>query len=259
MKRIRLRWVFLLALVFIYLPVLVLMIYSFNDSRFAMNWQGFTLKWYGILFSSPETALALKNTLIVSITATIVSTVLGTLFAIGMHLYPFPVKRFIEPLFLLPIIIPDIIMAIALLAFYVFVQLSLGHLSIIIAHITFQISFIAFVVKSRMQDFPKNILEAAQDLGANQWHVFTKIIFPLVRPGIVAGALIAFTLSVDDFLITYFTAGAGSSTLPIRIYSMVKRGVTPDVNALSTMILLVTLVLLYLGIRLQRTESRRSG
>jgi spermidine/putrescine transport system permease protein len=238
-----------LVLVFLYLPVVILIVFSFNDSRFALEWKGFTLRWYNLLLHSPETGLALKNTLIVSLASTTISTLLGTLLGIGLHLYRFPGKRALELIFYLPVIIPDIIMAIALLAFYVILHISLGVLSIILAHVAFQVSFVALVVRSRMQNFSTNVIEAARDLGAGHTRVLTEIILPLVKPGIVAGALIAFTLSVDDFLITYFTAGVGSSTLPIRIYSMVKRGVTPDVNALSTLVLLFTFVTLYLGLK----------
>jgi spermidine/putrescine transport system permease protein len=252
MTRLNFKWAFVLGIVFIYLPVLILVIYSFNDSRFAVTWQGFTFKWYLLLWEKPEVIRAVRNTLWIAFSSTFVATILGTLLAFGLKLYPFPGKKFIQPLMLLPIIIPDIIMAISLLAFYVFLNFSLGQLSIILAHITFQIAYVALVVGSRFQDFPDNIIEAAQDLGAGQKDIIVKILLPLTKPAILAGALIAFTLSVDDFLITYFTAGAGSSTLPIQIYSMVKRGVTPDINALSTLILLVTLLLLYLGISLQK-------
>lgn len=250
MNTLERRVILYFALIFLYLPAIVLVVYSFNDSRLMLTWQGFTLKWYVQLFTSPETGAALKNTLLVSLSATAVSVVLGALLGIGMHLYEFPGKRLIEALFYLPIIIPDIIMAIALLAFYVVVNLTLGYLSIILAHVAFQISFIAFVVKSRMQDFPHSVIEAARDLGATPFQALYRVILPLARPGVIAGALIAFTLSVDDFLITYFTAGVGTSTLPLRIYAMVKRGVTPDINALSTLILLATLALLYAGLKI---------
>jgi len=238
-----------LVLVFLYLPVVILIVFSFNNSRFSLEWNGFTLRWYNLLLHSPETGLALENTIIVSLASTIISTILGTLLGIGLHLYRFPGKRALELLFYLPIIIPDIIMAIALLFFYFILHITLGLFSIILAHVAFQVSFVALVVRSRMQNFCTEIIEAARDLGASHTRVLTRIIFPLAKPGIAAGALIAFTLSVDDFLITYFTAGVGSSTLPIRIYSMVKRGVTPDINALSTLVLLFTFLTLYLGLK----------
>jgi len=196
------------VLVFFYLPVLVLAVYSFNDARFAMEWQGFTLRWYGQVFRSPEVALAVQNSLIVSLSSTAVATVLGTLLGIGLHLRYFRGRRLVDALVYLPVIAPDLIMGVALMAFYVVVHLTLGHLSIILAHVSFQISFVALVVRARLQSFPPELLEAARDLGAGPFLTLRRVIVPLSLPGIAGGALIAFTLSIDDFLITYFTAGA---------------------------------------------------
>lgn len=247
----------LLALVvaFFYLPILVLAIYSFNESRFGMAWEGFTLRWYAQVFRSPEVRSAVNNTLVVSLTSTMVATVLGALLGIGLHLYSFRGRRLVDTLIYLPVIVPDIILGVALLGFYVAVHLTLGRLSIILAHIAFQISFVALVVRARLQAFPVELLEAARDLGAGPYETLRRVILPLSAPGIVGGALIAFTLSVDDFLITYFTAGAGASTLPLRIYSMVKRGVTPEVNAVSTLLLIFTLLTLSLGLLLLRRRD----
>lgn len=237
-----------LAVAFFYLPVIVLAVYSFNESRFGMAWEGFTLRWYAQVFRSPDVRSAVNNTLIVSLTSTALSTVLGALLAIGLHLYSFRGRRLVDTLIYLPVIVPDVILGVALLGFYVTVHLTLGRLSIILAHISFQISFVALVVRARLQAFPVELLEAARDLGAGPYETLRRVILPLSAPGIAAGALIAFTLSVDDFLTTYFTAGAGASTLPLRIYSMVKRGVTPEVNAVSTLLLAFTLLTLSLGL-----------
>ncbi|MBI4409369.1 MAG: ABC transporter permease [Gemmatimonadetes bacterium] len=245
------RWVLWGTLAFLYAPVLVLVIYSFNDSRFSAAWQGFTLRWYARLFESPETAAALENTLIVSVSSTVIATTLATLLAVGLHLHRFRGRGLIEALLYLPVIAPDIILGVSLLGFYVAAHLPLGRLSIILAHVAFQISFVALVVRGRLQDFPPALLEAARDLGADELRTLRHVLLPLLRPAILAGALIAFALSIDDFVITYFTAGAGASTLPLRIYSMVKRGVTPDVNALSTLLLLFTLALIVLALRLR--------
>jgi spermidine/putrescine transport system permease protein len=242
------------TLLFLYAPVLVLVLYSFNDSRFSATWEGFTLDWYRRLFQSAETATALRNTLIVSVSATLIATLLGTLLAVGLHMRRFPGRALVELLLYLPIVAPDIIMGVSLLAFFVAVQLPLGRLSIVLAHVSFQVSFVALVVRARLEDFPPSLLEAARDLGADELQAVRRVLLPIARPGIVAGALIALALSIDDFVIAYFTAGAGASTLPIRIYSMVKRGVTPDINALSTLLLLATLVLIVLALRLQRRE-----
>lgn len=232
------------TLVFLYAPVAVLVVYSFNDSRFSAAWQGFTLQWYARLFQSPETLRALENTLVVSLSATVVATVLGTLLALGLHLRRFRGRDLVLLLLYLPVVAPDIVMGVALLAFYVAVHLPLGRLSIVLAHVSFQISFVTLVVAARLEHFPPVLLEAARDLGADELAAIRRVLLPIARPGVVAGALIALALSVDDFVIAYFTAGAGASTLPIRIYSMVKRGVTPDINALSTLLLLSTLALL---------------
>jgi len=189
------------VLVFLYAPVVVLVLYSFNDARFSVGWEGFTLDWYRRLLDSDETAAAVRSTLVVSLSATAVATVLGTLLALGLHLRSFRGRGLVDLLLYLPIVAPDIVIGVALLGFYVAVN------------------------------------------------------FPLDHPGIVAGALIALALSVDDFVVAYFTAGAGASTLPIRIYSMVKRGVTPDINALSTLLLLGTLALILGAMRLQRRDG----
>lgn len=244
------------TLLFLYAPVAVLVVYSFNASRFSAVWQGFTLEWYARLFQSPETAAALRNTLVVSFSATALATVLGTLLAVGLHLRRFRGRGLVELLLYLPVVAPDIVMGVSLLAFFVAVQLPLGRLSIVLAHVSFQVSFVALVLRARLQDFPPSVLEAARDLGASELRALRRVLLPMAAPGILAGALIALALSVDDFVIAYFTAGAGASTLPIRIYSMVRRGVTPDINALSTLLLLFTLGLIGAALRLQRGERR---
>jgi spermidine/putrescine transport system permease protein len=249
------RLVFWLVIAFLYAPIAVLVLYSFNDSRFSAEWQGFTLSWYARLLESPETATALKNTLVVSITATVAATVLGTLLAVGLHFYRFRGRGLVEALLFLPVVAPDIVMGVSLLALYVTLHFPLGRTSIILGHIAFQISFVALVVRARLHGFSPALIEAARDLGADEPKALRRIVLPMLRPGILAGALIALALSIDDFVITYFTAGAGSSTLPIRIYSMVKRGVTPDINALSTLLLLATLVVIAAAVRLQRPEG----
>lgn len=245
------RATLLAVLAFLYAPVVVLVLYSFNDARFSATWQGFTLDWYRRLLASPETAAAVRSTLVVSLTATAIATVLGTLLALGLHLRRFRGRGTIEALLYLPVVAPDVVMGVALLAFYVAVGLPLGRVSIVLAHVSFQIPFVALVVGARLRDFPAEVIEAARDLGASEGATIRYVLLPIVRPGILAGALIALALSVDDFLITYFTAGAGASTLPIRIYSMVKRGVTPDINALSTLLLAATLILIVASLKLQ--------
>jgi spermidine/putrescine transport system permease protein len=243
------------TITFLYAPVAVLVLYSFNKARFGAQWTGFTLDWYARLFDSAATADALRNTLIVSTTATLCAAVLGTMLAIGLHLHRIRGRALVDLVIYLPVVVPDIVIGVATLAFFVAIGFPLGRTSIILAHIGFQVSFVALVVRSRLQDFPPSVLEAARDLGATRGQVLRHVLLPLLRPGIVAGALVAFALSLDDFVIAYFTAGAGASTLPIRIYSMVKRGVTPDVNALSTLLLLTTVALVAVAASTMRTRE----
>lgn len=256
-SRSRSRSVLYATIAFLYAPVAVLVLYSFNESRFSAAWTGFTLQWYARLFDSPETVAALRNTLIVSSISTLFATALGTLLALGLYLHRIRGRGVIETLLYLPVVVPDIVIGVATLAFYVAIRFPLGHASIILAHVAFQLSFVALVVRARLQDFPGSLIEAARDLGAGRWQTFRHVLLPLLRPGIVAGALIALALSIDDFVITYFTAGAGASTLPIRIYAMVKRGVTPDINALSTLMLVTTLALLATALRTTRRGTQQ--
>jgi len=247
------------TLAFLYVPILVLVAYSFNDSRFALSWEGFTLEWYRSVFGNVEIGRAVRNTLVVSTLSTLLSTLLGTTLGVGMHFTRFRGKEVLQQGIHLPILVPDIIQAVALLSFFVLVALPLGLTSIILAHVSFQISFVALLVRARLEAFPVGLLEAARDLGAPPSAVLRKIVLPLAAPGIVAGALVALTLSVDDFLIAYFTAGSGASTLPIRIYSMIRRGVTPEVNALATLLLVFSLVTITTAILLVRKGDGASA
>ncbi len=241
---------------FLYFPIVILVIFSFNASRYAAAWRGFTLNWYTSLFANQAIGAALRNTLIVAGTSTLISTVFGTMVALAMERYNFWGKLAFDGLLYLPIIIPDIAMAVMLLLFFVLTQTQLGIISIVISHVAFNISFVAVVVRARLAYFDVTLEEAAQDLYANEWQTFRRVTLPLIMPGILGGALLAFTLSVDDFVITFFTSGPGSSTLPLRIYSMVKLGVTPEINALSSMMLLASMGLVLLSLLLQRGGGR---
>lgn len=258
-KRRRGRWLNrllslhgVLGYVFLYAPIVILVIFSFNASRFASDWRGFTLHWYARLFGNEAIAAALKNSLIAALSSTLISTVFGTMVALAMERYNFWGKLPFDALLYLPIIIPDIAMAVMLLLFFVLTKVGLGLITIIISHVAFNISFVAVVVRARLAYFDITLEEAAQDLYANEWQTFRRVTLPLIMPGILGGALLAFTLSIDDFVITFFTAGPGSTTLPLRIYSMVKLGVTPEINALSSMMLLASMVLVFLSLLLQR-------
>jgi spermidine/putrescine transport system permease protein len=237
---------------FLYLPIIILVIFSFNASRYAAAWRGFTLSWYASLFADEAIGVALKNSLIVAGASTLISTVFGTMVALAMERYKFWGKLAFDALLYLPIIIPDIAMAVMLLLFFVLSHARLGLITIIISHVAFNISFVAVVVRARLAYFDITLEEAAQDLYANEWQTFRRVTLPLIMPGILGGALLAFTLSIDDFVITFFTAGPGSTTLPLRIYSMVKFGVTPEINALSSMMLVASMLLVMLSLLLQK-------
>lgn len=233
----------LFVIVFLYVPILVLMIMSFNGSKFGNEWTGFTFEWYRRLFQDREIWDAVKNTLIVGVTATTVSTVLGTMAAFALYRYRSLLQHLHYGLIYAPLVVPDLLMGISLLLLFISISFGLGLITIIIAHITFCISYVAMVVLSRLDQFDFHVIEAAQDLGANWWTTMRKVVIPLLTPGIVSGALLAFTISIDDFIVTSFVAGPGSSTLPIHVYGMIKYGSTPVINALSTLVLSITFIL----------------
>lgn len=244
MKRSRIPLLTTLAiLVFFYLPLLLVGIESFNGSKYGGPWTGFSLRWYCVLFTDAEVFRALKNTMVVGVVSTLVSMVLGTVAAFALHRYKGRLQTLHYGLIYLPLIMPDILMGISLLLFFVALKVELGLLTIVIAHISFCVSYVTMVVLGRLQDFDFSVLDAAQDLGANRFTAFRKILLPLLAPGILAGGLLSFTLSIDDFVITFFVSGPGSTTLPVYIYSMMKHGSPPVINALSVVLLLVTFVL----------------
>jgi spermidine/putrescine transport system permease protein len=236
-----------LLYVFLYVPIAIVVVYSFNASRFGAGWTGFTLEWYRTLLGNSMALAAAKNTLLLGVLSTGLSTVLGTLLGYGLERYKFPGKALFSRLLYLPVFIPDIIMAVSLLLFYSLIRgwlgiFELGLGTMVIAHVTFQIPFVAIVVRSRLIGLDPALEEAARDLGASAWQTFLHVSLPLIMPGVVAAAVLAFTLSLDDFVISFFTSGPGSTTLPILIYSSVKRGITPDINALSAIIVLASVL-----------------
>jgi spermidine/putrescine transport system permease protein len=238
--------------IFLYAPIVILVIFSFNSSRFVSTWEGFSLRWYRELVQDAAMMAALKNSLIVALASTLLSTVFGTMVALAMERHRFWGKLAFDALLYLPIIIPDIAMAVMLLLFFVMANIQLSLVTIIISHVAFNISFVAIVVRARLAGFDRSLEEAAQDLGANELQTFWHVTLPLLMPGILGGALLAFTLSLDDFVITFFTSGVGSTTLPLRIYSMVKLGITPEINAVSTLLVLASMTLLFLSLLAQR-------
>jgi spermidine/putrescine transport system permease protein len=232
---------------FLYLPLTIVVVYSFNDSRLNAEWVGFTWHWYEVLLHDEEMLLAAGNSLLIAFVSSLVATLLGTMAGIAMHRYQLNALTFMV---LTPVAMPEILLGVSLLLFFIQVlNLTLGMLSIILAHITFSIGFVAVIVRARLAGMDENLFEAARDLGASPWETFRYVTFPLILPAVVAGGLMAFTLSIDDFVITFFTAGVGVQTLPLRIYSMIKIAVTPEVNAVSTLLMLLTLTMIILASR----------
>ncbi|OGO27558.1 MAG: spermidine/putrescine ABC transporter permease [Chloroflexi bacterium RBG_16_54_18] len=251
-----LRLITILIYAYIYIPIILLIIFSFNSQKLNVRWEGFTLHWYRVLFQDGEVMHATRNTLVVAFISTIVATVIGTMAALALQRYRFPGYTAAESTLYIPVIIPEVVMGIALLVFFVQVRLTLGLTTIILSHIAFSIPFVTLVVRARLHGFDKSIEEAAMDLGANEITTFLRVTLPTIMPGVLAGAMLAFTLSLDDYVITYFTAGPGSTTLPLRIFSMVRFAVTPEVNALSTLWVLTVFVLLLISQIIQRRQAQ---
>ena len=237
----------LAAYAFLYVPLIIVVVYSFNNSRLNAEWVGFTFDWYRQLAEDENMLTAAGNSLLIGISASLVSTVLGTMAGVAMYRYR---QRLLPVLVLAPIAIPEILMGVSLLIFFVLLNLTLGLVSVALAHITFCIGFVAIVVRARLAGMDEALTEAARDCGASPLQAFRYITLPLIMPGVIAGALMAFTLSIDDFVITFFTAGAGTVTLPLQIYSMIKIAVTPEVNAVSTLLMLLTLMLIVIASKL---------
>jgi spermidine/putrescine transport system permease protein len=259
---------------FLYAPIVVLIVFAFNSSRTNIVFEGVVNRgpcgpfyWFCQLLNNRDVLNATRNTLIVAFTATLVSTVIGTMAAFALQRYRFPVKRLSEGTLYLPIVIPEIVMGIGALVLFSALfrwanttfalvanqRLSLGLTTIILAHIAFCVPFVTLVVRARLTGFDRSVEEAAMDLGANEWTTFRRVTLPIIAPGVLSGALLAFTISLDDFIITFFTTGPGATTLPIYVYGLLRRTVTPEVNALSTIWILVVFVVVFLS---RQLESR---
>ena len=269
-----------LAFAFLYLPILILIIYSFNASRFNAVWRGFTLDWYRSLFGGAATVgletqlgiassssagilTALNNSLLIAAISTVLATIFGTMLALALERFHFPGRKAVEALLFLPMIVPDITIGISLLVFFTLVfrivenltgiRLNLGLPTVIIGHIVFNISFVTITVRARLAELDPILEQAAFDLGANEWRAFWRITLPLILPAIFSAALLAFTLSLDDFVVTFFTTGVGSVTLPLFVYGMIKFAVTPAINAISTLMLLASLLLVLSSLKLKKS------
>jgi spermidine/putrescine transport system permease protein len=239
---------------FLYIPLAIVVIFSFNDSKLNAEWVGFTLAWYRTLASDASMLQAAGNSLLIAFVSSTIATLLGTMAGIAMHRFR---PRLLPFLVFTPVAMPEILLGVSLLIFFlnsaqpalaaIGIEFDLGLLTVVLAHITFSIGFVAIIVRARLAGMDDSIFEAARDLGATPWQTFRLVTFPLILPGIIAGALMAFTLSIDDFVITFFTAGVGTKTLPLEIYTMIKVAVTPEVNAVSALLMLLTLALIVIA------------
>jgi spermidine/putrescine transport system permease protein len=249
------RWLGLTTLgvyLFLHLPLVVLIAFSFNRSRFSADWTGFTLQWYRRLLERGDLLRALEVSLVVGVIATVASVALGTLLALALARHRLRGRRALEALLYLPIVTPEIVAGISLLILFVLIRLPLGVLTIVVAHVAFCLPFVVVVMLARLEGMDRSLEEAALLLGADEIAAFRRVTLPQLWPGMLAAGLLSFTMSFDDFVITSFVAGPGSSTLPLLVYSMVRRTVEPTVNAVSTVILVVTTGLIYAADRLVR-------
>ena len=241
---------FLLYL-FMYAPLLVLMVYSLTPTEYGVAWEGFTLKWYRAVFANENIQKALWISLTVAIPCVVISTAIGTITALTLYRSKFMGRALFQGALYVPLIMPDLIIGVALLLFFSTIKLHLGVFTILMAHVSFSIPLATLVIIARMQRLDRTLEDAAMDLGADEWTTMWKVTLPLLKPGIVAAALLVFPFSFNDFVITFFVSGIGSSTLPIRVYSMIRLGVSPMINALGTLIVLVPLIVVIIATRLQ--------
>lgn len=259
-----LRTLFVVTYVMLYVPIITLIAFSFNTDRRGIVWRGFTLDNYVKAWNNTDLINALLNSLTIAFIATIISTIIGTMAAILLWRFKFPAKGPYEAFMGLPIVIPEICMGVALLLFFNATGMMTGVvgtpwpfnlINIIIAHVAFCFPFVTIVVRSRLVGFNRQLEEASKDLGASEWQTFRNVIIPFMMPGIIAGALLAFTLSLDDFVITFFTSGPETVTFPVKVYSLVRRGVSPEINAASTILIVITIVATIIAMRLQAPEK----
>jgi spermidine/putrescine transport system permease protein len=247
---------FVALLAFLYVPILVLVGLSFNGSGLPTSWGGFSIRWYGELLRSRDLIDSFRTTLIVASAVTVISSVLGTLLALGLERTVR--STLLDSVLFLPAVVPDIVLAIGLLSFFTLAKVPLGPHTVIASHVVFDMIFVAAIVRTRLGYFDRSVEDAAQDLGADRLATFLRVTVPLIAPGIVAGALVAFTLSFDEFIIAFFTSGPTSITFPIRVYSKIRFGVTPVINAVATVTLVVSFTTMLIALRLNGRAARRA-
>jgi len=252
------HWLFggwtLLVFAFLYIPILLLIVYSFNESKLGIRWTGFTTHWYGVLFNDTVLLKAFKNSLVVASFTTVFATILGTIGAWMMFRYRFPARRALGLLIFIPMVMPEILMGVSLLILFVNLQVTLGYATMIIAHTTFCFPFVLVGVQARLDGIDPFLEEAAMDLGATPVQAFWKVIVPYLMPAIISGALMSFTLSFDEYIVSAFLTNASSQTLPLKVYGMAKKGLSPELNALSTLFVLGTFLLVFATQFIQRKK-----
>jgi len=248
-----------LIFLFLYAPIVILMVFSFNESKSRAHWEGFTFKWYAQLFQDSQIASALYYTVLVALLSSLIATVIGTLAAIGINNMRGFSKALTLNITYLPLLSPDIVMGISLMLLFLFIKLKLGFLTMLFAHITFNLPYVIFSVLPKLRQLGKDTYDAALDLGATPYEAYKKVILPQIAPGIVTGFLLAFTMSFDDFVVSFFTTGSGVSNLAIEIYSMARRGINPKINALLTlMFLCIMLLLAFINYRMSTDNKSES-
>ncbi|XAM40626.1 Inner membrane ABC transporter permease protein YdcV [Terrisporobacter petrolearius] len=246
--------------VFLYAPIISLAVFSFNDSKSMAKWNGFSLRWYQELLQNERILDALYYTIFIAVVASVIATIVGTITAIGIHkMRQGKVRGLLLNINYLPVLNPDIVTGVALMSLFVFIRLEFGFTTMLLAHIVFDIPYVILSVLPKLKQLPANIEDAAMDLGATPWYALRKVVLPQIKPGIISGLLIAFTMSIDDFVISFFTTGNGVTNLAIEVYSMTRRGLTPEINALSTLMFAAVLILLLLSnITANKKASQRS-
>jgi len=246
--------------VFLYAPIISLAVFSFNDSKSMAKWNGFSLRWYQELLQNERILDALYYTIFIAVAASVIATIVGTITAIGIHkMRQGKVRGLLLNINYLPVLNPDIVTGVALMSLFVFIRLEFGFTTMLLAHIVFDIPYVILSVLPKLKQLPANIEDAAMDLGATPWYALRKVVLPQIKPGIISGLLIAFTMSIDDFVISFFTTGNGVTNLAIEVYSMTRRGLTPEINALSTLMFAAVLILLLLSnITANKKAAQRS-
>ena len=239
-------------LVFLYGPIVILVAFSFNASRLSATWDGVTLQWYRELLSDQALLVAVQNSMLVATVSTAVAAILGVAAAVALESLPPRTQRIIEGAMLMPLIVPEVMLGVALMLFFVTIKWPLSLVTVTIGHAAFNVPVVMVIVRARLRKLDPHLLEAAFDLGATPWQAFRRVTLPLLAPAIVGSVLLAFTISLDDFIVTFFTGGPGSTTLPLKVYSMIKSGVSPEINALSAVLVVVSMALVAVAAMLQR-------